>query len=86
MRCLRRVKYSNGLFSNVTQRSVRNPWLSLTMYLFGAQKFGRNEYNDFYHWTARYSFLEKLQAEGQEHYNIVFMDPDIYVVDDIQVL
>ena len=33
---------------------------------------------------CRYSMLEKLQAEGQEQYNVVFMDPDIYVVDDLQ--
>ena len=29
-------------------------------------KFGRNEYNDLYHWAARYSMLEKLVAEGND--------------------
>lgn len=28
--------------------------------------------------------LEKLQAEGQQHLNVVFLDPDIFVLDDIQ--
>ena len=42
-------------------------------------KFGRNEYNDLYHWAARYSMLEKLAAEGNDKYNVVFMDPDVLV-------
>ena len=28
--------------------------------------------------------LEKLQAEGNDGYNVVFLDPDIYVLDDVQ--
>ena len=31
-------------------------------------KFGRNEYNDLYHWAARYSMLEKLTAEGKDRH------------------
>ena len=43
------------------------------------QKFGRNAYNDLYHWTARYSYLEKLIAEGREDLHIVYIDPDVLV-------
>ena len=46
-------------------------------------KFGRNEYNDLYHWAARYSMLEKLAAEGADKYNVVFMDPDVLVIGDL---
>ena len=47
------------------------------------QKFGRNAYNDLYHWTARYSYLEKLIAEGREDYHIVYIDPDVLVLRDL---
>jgi len=40
----------------------------------------RNAYNDLYHWTARYSFLEKLISEGREMYNVVYIDPDILIM------
>ena len=43
----------------------------------------RNAYNDLYHWTARYSFLEKLISEGREHYNVVYIDPDILIMQDL---
>lgn len=46
-------------------------------------KFGRNAYNDLYHWTARYSFLEKLISEGREMYNVVYIDPDILIMQDL---
>lgn len=46
-------------------------------------KFGRNAYNDLYHWTARYSFLEKLLDEGREMYNIVYVDPDVLIMSDL---
>ena len=47
------------------------------------QKFGRNQYNDLYHWTARYSYLEKLLAEGREEFNIIYIDPDVLVLRDL---
>ena len=47
------------------------------------EKFGRNAYNDLYHWTARYSYLEKLISEGRENYNVVYIDPDILIMDDL---
>lgn len=31
----------------------------------------------------RYSFLEKLRDEGHDNYNVVFLDPDVFVLDDI---
>lgn len=43
----------------------------------------RNAYNDLYHWTARYSFLEKLISEGREMYNVVYIDPDILIMSDL---
>ena len=45
--------------------------------------FRRNAYNDLYHWTARYSFLEKLITEGREMYNVVYIDPDILILKDL---
>ena len=27
--------------------------------------------------------MEKLVAEGNDHYNVVFLDPDVFVLDDI---
>ena len=46
----------------------------------------RNAYNDLYHWTARYSFLEKLISEGREHYNVVYIDPDILIMQDLHAV
>lgn len=46
----------------------------------------RNAYNDLYHWTARYSFLEKLISEGREMYNVVYIDPDILIIQDLHSL
>lgn len=82
--------------------------------------YGRNEYNDLYHWTARYAFkmqldvatssdsgrvtrqdtlptsdveeiyvcrrtmLQQLQAANEDRYNVVFVDPDVFVLDDLR--
>lgn len=32
---------------------------------------------------CRYTFLEKLRDEGKDQYNIVFLDPDVFILDDI---
>ncbi|KAK9816820.1 hypothetical protein WJX72_005362 [[Myrmecia] bisecta] len=46
------------------------------------KKYGRNVWNDWYHWTARYSMLEKLRDEGKTNYNVVFIDPDVFIIGD----
>lgn len=35
---------------------------------------------------ARYSMLEKLAADKADSYNVVFMDPDIFVIGDLSEL
>ena len=35
---------------------------------------------------ARYSMLEKLMADGDDAHNVVFMDPDIFVIGDLSEL
>ena len=35
---------------------------------------------------ARHSMLEKLQEIGDDQYNVVFMDPDIFIVGDLTEL
>ncbi len=34
--------------------------------------------------SCRYSMLEKLVDEVQDSHNVVFLDPDVFVLDDLQ--